>query len=96
MNANRANALKSTGPRSVEGKSASRFNALACDFPPFVGQDGILRGDWQSPRVPIPNRHAAWQAAPQSHSLFNPAAQLNSVFSLPVHTFAKLPHRPII
>src|SRR6516164_5689991 len=28
INANRANALKSTGPRSVEGKSASRFNAL--------------------------------------------------------------------
>src|SRR6266568_8147458 len=28
VNANRANALKSTGPRSVEGKSASRFNAL--------------------------------------------------------------------
>ena len=28
MNANRANAQKSTGPRSVEGKSASRFNAL--------------------------------------------------------------------
>ena len=26
--ANRANAQKSTGPRSVEGKSASRFNAL--------------------------------------------------------------------
>ena len=26
--ANRANALKSTGPRSVEGKAASRFNAL--------------------------------------------------------------------
>src|SRR5215510_14485112 len=26
--ANRANALKSTGPRSVEGKSVSRFNAL--------------------------------------------------------------------
>jgi hypothetical protein len=28
INANRANALKSTGPRSIEGKSASRFNAL--------------------------------------------------------------------
>src|SRR6478735_611147 len=28
INANRANALKSTGPRSAEGKSASRFNAL--------------------------------------------------------------------
>jgi hypothetical protein len=28
INANRANAQKSTGPRSVEGKSASRFNAL--------------------------------------------------------------------
>ena len=28
INANRANALKSTGPRSVEGKSAARFNAL--------------------------------------------------------------------
>src|SRR6187551_2600846 len=28
INANRANALRSTGPRSVEGKSASRFNAL--------------------------------------------------------------------
>jgi hypothetical protein len=28
INANRANALKSTGPRSVEGKSVSRFNAL--------------------------------------------------------------------
>jgi len=26
--ANRANAKKSTGPRSVEGKAASRFNAL--------------------------------------------------------------------
>jgi len=26
--ANRANAQRSTGPRSVEGKSASRFNAL--------------------------------------------------------------------
>jgi hypothetical protein len=26
--ANRANAQKSTGPRSAEGKSASRFNAL--------------------------------------------------------------------
>src|SRR6476660_3897691 len=26
--ANRANSLKSTGPRSAEGKSASRFNAL--------------------------------------------------------------------
>src|ERR1017187_1659821 len=26
--ANQANAQKSTGPRSVEGKSASRFNAL--------------------------------------------------------------------
>ena len=28
INANRANAQKSTGPRSAEGKSASRFNAL--------------------------------------------------------------------
>jgi hypothetical protein len=28
INANRANARKSTGPRSVEGKSASSFNAL--------------------------------------------------------------------
>ena len=28
INANRANALKSTGPRSAEGKSNSRFNAL--------------------------------------------------------------------
>ena len=28
INANRANAQKSTGPRSVEGKSVSRFNAL--------------------------------------------------------------------
>ncbi|MGA8579106.1 MAG: hypothetical protein WB579_10535, partial [Bryobacteraceae bacterium] len=28
-------------------------------------QDDILRGDYQSPRVPIGNRHAAWQAAPQ-------------------------------
>src|SRR5215470_8247418 len=28
IEANRANALKSTGPRSVEGKAASRFNAL--------------------------------------------------------------------
>ena len=28
IEANRANALRSTGPRSVEGKSASRFNAL--------------------------------------------------------------------
>src|SRR5437764_10247347 len=28
ITANRANALKSTGPRSPEGKSASRFNAL--------------------------------------------------------------------
>ena len=26
--ANRANAQRSTGPRSVEGKSVSRFNAL--------------------------------------------------------------------
>jgi hypothetical protein len=24
-----------------------------------VGQDEILRGDWQSPRVPVGNRHAA-------------------------------------
>jgi hypothetical protein len=34
-----------------------------------VGQDGILRGDWKSPRVPgpegTPNRHAVYQAAPQ-------------------------------
>jgi hypothetical protein len=30
-----------------------------------VGQDGILRGDWESPRVPVANRHAAYQAAPQ-------------------------------
>src|ERR1035437_5167076 len=28
IDANRANAPKSTGPRSAEGKSASRFNAL--------------------------------------------------------------------
>src|SRR5882757_9861254 len=28
INANRANAQKSTGPRSPEGKSAARFNAL--------------------------------------------------------------------
>src|SRR5689334_5744308 len=28
ITANRANAQKSTGPRSVEGKAASRFNAL--------------------------------------------------------------------
>jgi hypothetical protein len=28
LRANRANALKSTGPRSVEGKAVSRFNAL--------------------------------------------------------------------
>src|SRR5882757_1256172 len=28
INANRANAQKSTGPRSQEGKSVSRFNAL--------------------------------------------------------------------
>jgi hypothetical protein len=27
-----------------------------------VGQDGILRGDWQSPRVPVANWHAACQA----------------------------------
>jgi hypothetical protein len=33
-----------------------------------VGQDGILRGDWQSPRVPVANRHAAFQAAPQKHN----------------------------
>src|ERR1039458_1602432 len=33
-----------------------------------VGQDGILRGDWQSPRVPVGNRHAACQAAPQKDS----------------------------
>jgi hypothetical protein len=32
-----------------------------------VGQDGILRGDWQSPRVPVANRHAACQAAPQKN-----------------------------
>jgi hypothetical protein len=31
----------------------------------IVGQDGILRGDWQSPRVRISNRHAAYQAALQ-------------------------------
>jgi hypothetical protein len=28
ITANRANAQRSTGPRSAEGKSASRFNAL--------------------------------------------------------------------
>jgi len=33
-----------------------------------VGQDGILRGDWQSPRVPVANRHAACQVAPQKHN----------------------------
>jgi len=32
----------------------------------FVGQDGILRGGWQTPRGPIVNRPAACQAAPQA------------------------------
>jgi release factor glutamine methyltransferase len=32
----------------------------------LVGQDGILRGGCQPPPVPILNRHAAWQAAPQT------------------------------
>ena len=31
-----------------------------------VGQVGKLRADWQSPRAPIANRHAAYQAAPQT------------------------------
>ena len=57
------------------------FNASACNRPSTVtarkgaisvGQDGILRGDWQSPCVPgpegTPNRHAACQAAPQMHN----------------------------
>jgi hypothetical protein len=53
------------------------FNAAACNRPSTVtarkgaisvGQDGILRGDWQSPRVPVANRHAACQAAPQKHN----------------------------
>src|ERR1019366_5786689 len=54
------------------------LSALACDFPcprgtallVLVGQDGILRGDCQSPRVPIAGApsgsHAACQAAPQA------------------------------
>ena len=33
------------------------------------GQDGSLRGDCQSPQVPIDNRHAACQAAPQKHAV---------------------------
>jgi len=44
-----------------------------------VGQDGILRGDWKSPRVPgpegTPNRHAAYQAAPQEGRLRTVADQ---------------------
>ena len=31
------------------------------------GQNGSLRGDCQSPQVPIDNRHAACQAAPQKN-----------------------------
>ena len=37
-----------------------------------VGQEGILRGDWQSPRVPVANRHAACQAVshgPAAHGI---------------------------
>ena len=32
IEANRRNALKSTGPTSVTGKAISSMNALACDF----------------------------------------------------------------
>jgi hypothetical protein len=33
-----------------------------------VGQDGILRGDWQSPRGPIANRPADFDAATSAFS----------------------------
>src|ERR1039458_8604329 len=52
-----------------------------------VGQDGILRGDWQSPRVPVANRHAACQAAPQKNISYrsrhccNPRAEISLFLS---------------
>jgi hypothetical protein len=41
-----------------------------------VGQDGILRGDWKSPRVPVANRHAAYQAAPQKDNFARPQTNI--------------------
>ncbi len=51
----------------VRGSSPSPVNARKSAIP--VGQDGSLRGDCQSPQVPIDNRHAACQAAPQKHAV---------------------------
>ena len=55
--ANRANAQKSTGPRSAEGKSASRFNAL---------QHGV---DAASPVIPgeDPDAYSALAADYERH-----------------------------
>ena len=68
LTANRANAQKSTGPRSAEGKSASRFNALkhGLDAQSVIipGEDPAAydalaadyRAEWQ-PTTPSDNFH---------------------------------------
>ena len=57
-------------PRQPPWRSLSRLPSRESSrlFLRSVGQVGNLRGDWQSPRVPIANRHAACQAAPQKNS----------------------------
>src|ERR1039458_2264415 len=79
------NAATANGALPVEPVFTSGFNvaqrdkggtpvASACHRPArkaaiLVGRDGILRGDCQSPRVPVANRHAACQAAPQKNDV---------------------------
>ena len=60
INANRANAQRSTGPRSVEGKSVSRFNAL---------QHGV---DAQLPLIPGEDPAAYQSLVTDYHHRFQP------------------------
>src|ERR1039457_447459 len=65
--ANQANSLKSTGPRSVEGKSVSRFNAL---------KHGI---DAQSIVIPGEDPHQYAALAEAYHREYRPESPLRSL-----------------
>jgi len=48
----------------------------------MVGQDGILRGDWQSPRVPIANRHAGCHTANLPHMVLQVRRRLHEIVTM--------------
>src|ERR1019366_8670795 len=56
---------KATISTSYEWAAAAISEAIT-RHPFRVGQDGILRGDWQSPRGPSATRPADCQSAPHS------------------------------